>query len=167
VTCTVTNNDIAPTLTVIKHVVNDNGGTALASAFALDSGGANDSPDDFPGAESPGTVVTLNANAAYSVSESGPAGYATSYSANCGEGGWRKVVSNNDCASSNWLQSFQGLSSICLRRKWKDKLSRRSGESRACYDSISSHFHCLPVPARQVESRICGKLREYPTFQQV
>ena len=27
-TCTVTNDDIAPTLTVIKHVINDNGGTA-------------------------------------------------------------------------------------------------------------------------------------------
>ena len=27
-TCTVTNNDIAPKLIVIKHVINDNGGTA-------------------------------------------------------------------------------------------------------------------------------------------
>ena len=43
-TCTVTNNDAAATLIVIKHVINDNGGTATAAAFTLDSGGANDSP---------------------------------------------------------------------------------------------------------------------------
>ena len=54
-TCTVTNNDIATKLTVIKHVINDNGGTAVASDFTLDSGGTNDSPDDFAGAEAPGT----------------------------------------------------------------------------------------------------------------
>src|SRR5947208_16851589 len=30
-TCTITNDDIAPKLTVIKHVVNNNGGTATAS----------------------------------------------------------------------------------------------------------------------------------------
>ena len=30
-TCTVTNDDIAPKLIVIKHVVNDNGGTAVAA----------------------------------------------------------------------------------------------------------------------------------------
>jgi hypothetical protein len=39
-TCTITNNDNAPsphpaTLTVIKHVINDNGGTAATSSFAL------------------------------------------------------------------------------------------------------------------------------------
>jgi hypothetical protein len=46
-TCTVTNDDVAPKLTVIKTVMNDNGGTAVASDFTLDSGGTNDSPDNF------------------------------------------------------------------------------------------------------------------------
>ena len=32
-TCTITNDDKAATLTVIKHVVNDNGGTAVAGDF--------------------------------------------------------------------------------------------------------------------------------------
>jgi len=81
-TCTVTNDDIAPKLIVIKHVINDNGGTAQASDFKLDSGGTNDSPDDFAGAESPGTTVTLDAGS-YDVAESGPAGYAASFSADC------------------------------------------------------------------------------------
>src|SRR5439155_539479 len=78
-TCTVTNDDQAATLIVIKHVVNDNGGTALASDFTLDSGGANDTPDDFAGAEDPGTTVTLDAGS-YSVSEGAVAGYTESAS---------------------------------------------------------------------------------------
>src|SRR5439155_1498902 len=80
--CTVTNNDQAATLIVIKHVINDNGGTAVASDFTLDSGGTNDTPDNFPGAESPGTNVTLDAGS-YNVTETGPSGYTASFSANC------------------------------------------------------------------------------------
>ena len=34
-TCTITNDDISPTLTVIKTVVNDNGGTAAPDDFNL------------------------------------------------------------------------------------------------------------------------------------
>ena len=60
-TCTITNDDKPAKLIVIKHVINDNGGTATAANFTLDSGGANDTPDNFPGAEAPGTEVTLNA----------------------------------------------------------------------------------------------------------
>ena len=81
-TCTITNDDKPAKLTVIKHVINDNGGTATAANFTLDSGGANDTPDNFPGAEAPGTEVTLDAGA-YNVTESGPAGYAASFSADC------------------------------------------------------------------------------------
>lgn len=40
VTCTVTNNDIAPRLTLTKVVNNNNGGTALPDDFALTVGGA-------------------------------------------------------------------------------------------------------------------------------
>jgi hypothetical protein len=81
-TCTVTNDDQPAKLTVIKHVINNNGGTATAADFSLDSGGANDSPDNFPGAESPGTDVTLDAGS-YNVTETGPSGYTASYSADC------------------------------------------------------------------------------------
>jgi hypothetical protein len=62
-TCTVTNDDNAAKLIVIKHVVNDSGGTAAAADFSLDSGGTEDSPDDFSGAESPGTEVIEDAGA--------------------------------------------------------------------------------------------------------
>ena len=81
-TCTVTNDDIAPRLIVIKHVINDDTGTADAADFTLDSGGTNDTPDNFAGAESPGTTVTLNVGS-YNVTETGPTGYAATFSADC------------------------------------------------------------------------------------
>lgn len=75
-------SDIQPKLIVIKHVINDNGGTAVASSFTMSVTGSSPSPASFPGAESPGTTVNLNAGA-YSVSETGPSGYSSSFSADC------------------------------------------------------------------------------------
>ena len=74
--------DAAATLIVIKHVINDNGGTAEADDFTLDSGGTDDTPDDFPGAEAPGTAVSMSPGS-YNVTETGPSGYTASYSADC------------------------------------------------------------------------------------
>ncbi len=82
-TCTITNNDIAPRLAVIKHVVNDNGGTAVASAWTMDVTATNPSQASFPGAESPGTTITLNAGS-FSVGESGgPSGYSQTGAVGC------------------------------------------------------------------------------------
>src|SRR5207253_3523594 len=81
-TCTITNNDVAPTLTVIKHVVNDNGGAAVASDWSMHitSGGNDVTGSPFAGAESPGTTKTVSAGT-LAVSESGgPSGYAASFS---------------------------------------------------------------------------------------
>src|SRR5262249_32803935 len=81
-TCTITNDDIQPKLIVIKHVINDNGGTASAGDFTMSVTGTNANPASFGGAESPGTTVNLDAGT-YSVSESGPAGYTESDSSDC------------------------------------------------------------------------------------
>ncbi|MCI0387968.1 MAG: hypothetical protein MOB07_04255, partial [Acidobacteria bacterium] len=81
-TCTITNDDIAPKLIVIKHVINDDGKTNIASNFTMNVSGNNVIPASFPGAESPGTMVSLNAGN-YSVSETGPNGYLASFSADC------------------------------------------------------------------------------------
>ena len=88
-TCTITNNDVAPTLTVIKHVVNDNGGSAVASSWSMhvQSGGSDVSGSPFPGAESPGTTKTLSSGA-YVISESGgPSGYAATIGGDCDSSG--------------------------------------------------------------------------------
>lgn len=74
-TCTITNDDQTASLTVIKHVVNDNGGTKNAGDFTMNVTGANVLPSaSFAGAESPGTTVTLDAGS-YSVDETPVFGY--------------------------------------------------------------------------------------------
>jgi Prealbumin-like fold domain len=81
-TCTITNNDQAATLIVIKHVINDNGGSKVAADFTINVTGGSVSDDSFPGAESPGTTVTLNAGN-YSVDESSDLGYTKTLGNDC------------------------------------------------------------------------------------
>jgi uncharacterized repeat protein (TIGR01451 family) len=81
-TCTVTNNDIAPQLTVIKVVENLFGPADDPDAFTLNISGSDVSQSSIQGAAAPGVTVTLDAGA-YSVSETPPAGYSVSYSAGC------------------------------------------------------------------------------------
>jgi prealbumin domain-containing protein len=71
-----------PTLHVIKHVVNDSGGSASAANFTMSVTGTSPNPASFAGAESPGTTVTLGAGS-YNVTETGPSGYTASFSADC------------------------------------------------------------------------------------
>ena len=85
-TCTITNDDIAPKLTVIKHVINNNGGAATAANWTLTVSSSNggSGTGSAAGAEAPGTPYTLFAGKQYSVTESGgPAGYKASASADC------------------------------------------------------------------------------------
>jgi len=70
------------TLIVIKHVINDNGGTAVAANFTMTVHDPGPNPSPFPGAEATGTTVTVDAGS-YWVSESGPSGYAKSESSDC------------------------------------------------------------------------------------
>jgi len=84
--CSITNNDIAPTLTVIKLVTNDNGGTETPSAWTMSITGGNPSSSSFPGS-STGTTITLDANTAFTVSEAGPAGYSSSSTGTCSSTG--------------------------------------------------------------------------------
>ncbi len=104
-TCTITNTEPTPqvpppSLTVIKHVINDNGGTKTASDFQITVTGVNATPGTFSGAEAPGTHVDLSAGS-YSVTEVTASGYAVTYSAECSgtiADGDQKVctITNND-----------------------------------------------------------------------
>jgi hypothetical protein len=68
------------TLFVIKHVV----GPGSASAFTMTVTGASASPGSFPGAEAPGTAVTVASGQTYTVGETGPtANYTSAQSGNC------------------------------------------------------------------------------------
>jgi uncharacterized repeat protein (TIGR01451 family) len=81
-TCTITNTlKAAPTLAVIKHVVNDNGGTKTAGNFTLTVTGSSPSPASFAGSEA-GTAVTLQPGP-YAVNEAAVSGYSTTKSAGC------------------------------------------------------------------------------------
>ncbi len=79
VVCKITNNDVAPTLTVIKKVVNDNGGTAVISDFEIK---LNNELITFGEGVVEGTTTTYTStptvvsNTQYSLSEEDLAGYA-------------------------------------------------------------------------------------------
>ncbi|WP_127579326.1 S-layer homology domain-containing protein [Paenibacillus koleovorans] len=77
------------TLYVIKKVINNNGGTAIASDFKLhvqDTGGKDVVGSPASGVESPGKKYTLAAGV-YRVSEAPAPGYTVSYSGNLNTNG--------------------------------------------------------------------------------
>src|SRR4029453_7940289 len=76
-TCTITNKDPPGTLIVKKGVVNDNGGTKVASDFSYQVNGGV--PRSF---EADGQNDLSVSAGTYSVTEPSVAGYTTSYS-NC------------------------------------------------------------------------------------
>jgi hypothetical protein len=86
-TCTITNDDIQPRLTVIKSVHNIHGGSLGPSDFTMHVAGTNVTPSSFAG-NSSGTQVTLDAGD-FNVSERGPgddidqAGYNPAYAGAC------------------------------------------------------------------------------------
>jgi LPXTG-site transpeptidase (sortase) family protein len=72
ITCTFTNNDVAPTLTLVKNVTNNDGGTAVIGDWTLDATG----PSAINGVTGAGAVTNAVVDAgSYSLSETGPAGY--------------------------------------------------------------------------------------------
>jgi uncharacterized repeat protein (TIGR01451 family) len=106
----------APRLIVIKHVINNNGGNKTAADFTLDSGGTNDTPDNFAGNEA-GTTVTLDAGS-YDVTEMGPSGYTDSYSADCDgtiANGETKTctVTNDDKVASLTVTKTSSTENVC------------------------------------------------------
>jgi len=72
VTCTISNDDAAPGLTLVKNVTNDHGGTVLAGDFILRLTGGI-----YTGAEvfTTGATPTVVANTAYTLGEDAVAGY--------------------------------------------------------------------------------------------
>ncbi|MDO8498851.1 MAG: hypothetical protein Q7S44_03635 [bacterium] len=80
-TCTITNNDKPAHLKVIKHVVNDDDGTANSSDFTMTISGVVGG-GSFSGEDTPGTDTVVEPGT-YSVTEVGSSGYAPNYSTDC------------------------------------------------------------------------------------
>ena len=77
VTCTITNNDNAPLLTLLKTVINDNGGTGVATDWTLTATGSSGTPTNLSGTTPMTSGATFKADT-YTLSEIGPAGYTAS-----------------------------------------------------------------------------------------
>lgn len=74
-TCTITNDDVSPYLTLVKLVTNDNGGTAVPADWTLAATG----PSSFSGSTGvDSTTVPKFLAGSYTLSETGPSGYAAS-----------------------------------------------------------------------------------------
>ncbi|MHC4218646.1 MAG: hypothetical protein ACYSU7_09355, partial [Planctomycetota bacterium] len=80
--CSITNDDVGPSLTLIKQVVNDNGGTLLPTDWTLTAVG----PTPISGAGSASSGGGFSAGT-YTLSELGPANYAASSWSCVGSGG--------------------------------------------------------------------------------
>ena len=94
-----------PQLTVIKHVINDNGGTAAAVGVHDDRRRSGTNPPSFAGRRGAGHARVTVDPGAYRVTETGPSGYTASYSADCSGSiaiGQTKTctVTNNDIAAA-------------------------------------------------------------------
>ena len=76
-TCTITNDDVAPQLKLVKAVTNDNGGTALANAWDLTATGSGGFTELTPAAAD-ATFRNVTAGVNYALSETGPSGYSPS-----------------------------------------------------------------------------------------
>ena len=73
--CGLNNDDLPATITLVKTVVNDNGGTAAAEDWTLSATG----PETISGATGSPEVTEAEVSVGpYTLSETGPAGYAAS-----------------------------------------------------------------------------------------
>ncbi len=106
-TCTITNDDIGvvpSTLRVIKHVINDNSGTAIASNFTVHVKllGADVLGSPEAGLESPGTTFLLPVGT-YVVSENPNALYTQTFSGDCDSSGNVTLAAGNNktCTITN------------------------------------------------------------------
>ncbi|MEN9881150.1 MAG: hypothetical protein RLZZ308_333, partial [Candidatus Parcubacteria bacterium] len=75
--CTITNDDQAPNLTLIKQVINDDLGISTPNSFTLTATGNQIVPYSFSGQGSVTSSGTL-LSGTYTLSESGPSGYTAS-----------------------------------------------------------------------------------------
>jgi len=110
VTCTITNNDVAPELTVIKKVVNDNGGDAVVGDFGikLNENGLTFGEGVLTESTSTTTYTSnpdVSSNVSYTLTELDVSGYE--------EGTWSCVDNTNEASVSMPFSLNEGQSVTC------------------------------------------------------
>src|SRR5262249_30117442 len=91
--CRIINNDIAPQLELVKVVINDNGGTAVADDWDLTAAGTGGFIELTPLATH-ASFRNVRAGINYALSETGPAGYSAG-SFSCVRNGGAPVTGNS------------------------------------------------------------------------
>ena len=128
-TCTITNDDQAAHLKLVKSVVNDNGGTAQATDFTLSAAG----PTPISGAG----VAEGDVNAgSYALSETSVAGYTA--------GAWSCEGGSLEGATSpwRWVKTRRARSPTTTRRR----LPRRPLHPRLLHPRPLLLLRLLPLP---------------------
>ena len=101
--CTITNNDVAPQLTLVKNVINDNGGTVVASAFPIFIGTT---------AAITGTAQTVLANTPIDISEPPFAGYSQG-TWDCSDAGGTSFLTGGPAISGSQVTLSPGDDVTC------------------------------------------------------
>jgi hypothetical protein len=160
-TTTTTTPPPPPHLIVIKHVVNDNSGNKSASDFTISVSGNDPSPASFPGAESPGTDVTLDPGS-YNVTETGLAGYVAFFSAGCSGSislGETKTctITNNDIAprvTPGYWKTHQAATTALLPQKLGNYTVTTFANAQAVFNAMS----CSSSKANDLIGCLAGQL---------
>jgi hypothetical protein len=138
-------------LNVIKHVVNDHGGTKAASDFQISVTGTNPSPAIFPGEESPGTLVTLEAGD-YSVDETELDGYSKTFDGDCSgtiSAGDEKTctITNDDIAPTLTLvkQVVNDNGGTATASQWTLSCAGDDNKWASVFEPTRIHLHPLGI----------------------
>lgn len=145
VTCTITSDDVAPTLNLVKKLIINDGGIAFPSDWTLSATGTGGGKRNFSGtgtisSEDP-TIAIINstvfANVPYGLAESdGPLGFTAE-----NNGRWNCVVTYPNGFGAN----FSGVSSI------------RLNEGDVAFCTITNNDD-VPSVSIEVPSKISGKV---------
>jgi len=118
---------LPPQLTLIKEVVNDNGGTAAATEWILTASGSGGFSG--PGVGDPGQAINgpneVEAGVTYTLSESGPAGYDTDGFSCEGDGVFDEgaqtiTLDFNDSATCTIVNDDLGLARFAVTKDFSD-----------------------------------------------
>jgi Prealbumin-like fold domain len=137
--CTITNTQVLtgpPQLIVIKHVINNNGGTKTAANFTITVNGTAvpGGTTSFPGAEAPGTTLPVSAGT-YTVAETVLTGYVPTFSGDC----INATIANGQTKTcTSRTGTFAGLPRRSARSRRSPRCSARPAASRTTRESTTS-----------------------------